>query len=181
MPDAYKIFDFVLAPEDKIKIEYSGPDPFRICGMLSKMLQIRFHGRGKNVFEERFKWDVTSDPREFFVQVRFGDTKFDKFTTFEVKIKIFGLQPSDPKSPKGMIYMEIKPEITTTYKFRNIFEKIIGMPFVWLYHKAIYSNVRRRYMQILKEWTFQLAADIREELGIPYEMPELTGAGRRID
>lgn len=181
MSESYTIFDFVLAPDDKVKVEYNGPDPFRIYGKLSKMLQIIYHGRGKNVFEKQFKWDITSDPREFFFNFLFGDSKFDKFTSFEIKIKALGLQPSDPNSPKGKIYIEIKPEITTTYKFKTIFDKILGMPFVWMYHKAIYSSVRRRYIQILKEQTLELARQIREEYGIPHEMPELTGASRKID
>ncbi len=180
MPSSYKIFDFVLAPEDKITIDYRGPNPFRIYGMMPKTLQIIFHGRGKNVFEDDFRWDVTCEPRDFFFISRFGDAKFDRFTTFEVKIRTFGKQPSDPNGTNGMLYMEIRPEITTEYKFGNIFEKVIAMPFIWLYHKLMYNNVRRRYIQILKERTFKLANAIRDELGIPYEMPELTGAASRV-
>jgi len=177
---SYKIFDYVLAPEDKVKIEYTGPDPFRIYGMLPKMMQIVFHGRGKNIFERQFKWDITSDPREFFFYLMYGDQKFDRFTGFEIKIRSFGMQPSDPNNPNGKIYLEIKGEITTEYKFESKWEQVIGMPFVWLYHRMIYQNTRRRYMQILREQIYKLTDDIRSELGIVeagYETPELTGAG----
>ncbi len=175
----YKIFDYVLAPEDKVKIEYNGPNPFRIYLMLPGLMKKIFHGKGKNIFEESFKWDITTDPREFYFKLKYGDDKFDKFTTFEIKIKAFGMQPSDPNDPNGKIYLEIKPEITTEYKFYNKFEKIIGMPFVWSYHKLIYTETRRRYIQILQERTYKFVDAIRKELGMSYETPELTGAGVR--
>lgn len=180
MAEKYVIFDWVLAPQDKIKIDYKGPNPFRIYGMMSKLLQIIFYGRGKNVFEDSFKWDITGDPREFYFVMRFGDIKIDSRTGFEVSIRVFGVQPSDPTNPNGLLYMEIKPSITTEFKFGNVFEKAIAMPFIWAYHRLIYSNVRRRYMQIIKERTFKFAAAIREELGVPYEMPELMGASSKV-
>jgi hypothetical protein len=180
MVEFYQIYDDVLSPEDKIKIDYKGPNPFRIYGMLPVLLQVIFHGRGKNVFEDSFKWDITSEPREFYFLMRFSDIKFDKFTTYEIILKTFGRQPSDPNSPNGMLLMEIKGTITTKYKFGNVFEKAIALPFVWLYHLLIYSNVRRRYIQILKERIYQLTDEIRKELGVTLETPELTGASSRI-
>ncbi len=180
--ESYKMFDYVLAPSDKLKIEYKGPNPFRIYGMLPKWMQIVFHGRGKNIFEKRFKWDITTDPREFFFELEFGDASLDNFSKPIVKLRVFGMQPSDPNDPNGLIYIEIKPILETEFKFKNRFEKMIGMPFVWTYHKLVYNDVRRRYIQILKEQTFKLAAAIREELGITeagFEMPELSGAGVR--
>ncbi len=180
--ESYTIFDYVLVPADKLKIEYKGPNPFRIYGMLPGMLQNVFKGRGKNIFEQKFKWDITSDPREFFFEMRFSDAGFDQFTKFEIKLRVFGMQPSDPNDPNGMIYIEIKPEITTEYKFQNKFQRMIGMTVVWTYHKLIYQDVRRRYIQILKERTYELADQIRTEFGISgagFEMPELSGAGIR--
>jgi len=176
----YVIFDYVLAPDDKIRIDYRGPNPFRIYVMISELLQNIFHGRGKNVFEDSFKWDITDSPPTFYFRFRFGDVKFDRFTTYEIKIRVFGAQPKDPNDPNGLLYMEIKPEMTTAYKFGNVFEKAIAIPFIWLYHKLMYNNVRRRYIQILKERTFKFAQAIRDELGIPYEMPELSGAASRV-
>jgi len=180
--EKYVIFDYVLAPEDKIKIEYTGANPFRIYLMLPKWLQTFFHGRGKNIFENDFKWDVTGDPREFYFQLMYGDDKFDRFTKFEIKIRAFGMQPSDPNDPNGRIYIEIKGEMTTTFNFNNRFQKAIGMPFVWAYHRLIYQNTRRRYMQILREGIHKLNDAIRTELGVVeagLETPELTGAGVR--
>lgn len=180
MADSYTITDDVLAPDDKIRIDFNGANPFRIYGMLPKLLQTVFHGRGKNVFEYKFKWDVTGDPREFYFVVHYEDMKFDKFTRYEMTFTTIGKQPSDPNSPDGMFYMELKGKIITEYKFKSLAEKAIAMTFIWLYHRLIYSKVRRRYMQILKERIYQVADAIRKEFGIPLEVPELTGASARL-
>lgn len=179
-PISYVIFDYVLSPEDKLKIEYKGPNPFRVYGKIPKLLQDIFYGRGMNIFEESFKWDITDSPPSFYFKIRFDDAKFDRFTRYQIYIKVFGAQPSDLNDPNGLLYMEIMPVITTTYEFSNVFEKSIAIPFIWMYHKFMYNNVRRRYMQMLKERTFRFAAAIRSELGIPYEMPELSGAASRV-
>jgi len=140
----YVIFDYIFTPDDKIRIEYKGPDPIgKVYSKLSKNLQIIFHGRGKNVFEDQFKWDITDSPPTFYTAYRLSDAKFDRFTKYEVRIKIFGAQPKDLNDPNGLLYMEIKPVIITTYKFGNVFEKAMALPFIWLYHLLIYNNVRR--------------------------------------
>jgi hypothetical protein len=149
--------------------------------MLPKLLQVVFHGRGKNVFEYKFKWDVTGDPRDFYFVLRYEDIKFDRFTLYNITITAIGKQPSDPNNPEGMLYMEIKGRIETEYKFKSLPEKAVAMPFIWLYHRLLYNNVRRRYMQILKERIYKVDDAVRKELGITLETPELTGASARLE
>jgi len=128
---SYKIAEEVLVPAGAISIEFKGKNPFRIYHKLGGMLQTIFHGRGKNIFERSFKWDITGDPIDFFVETWFDDSRFDR-------------------------------------------------GFIWLYHRLMYNNVRRRYIQIMKEWVYSLEVAIREEYGIPLEKPELTGASSRV-
>jgi hypothetical protein len=180
MADSYTIVDSVFAPDDKIKLNYSGPNPWRIYLAFPKLMQLIYHGRGKNIFEDKFKWDVTSDPRDFYFQLRFDDVKLDARTKFVTSIMGLGRQPSDINSPDGTIYIEMKCMITTKYDFANTFEKYIGMSFIWLYHRLWYSNIRRRYIQILKEQTLQLMDAARKELGVPLDAPELSGAAARM-
>lgn len=178
--ESYRIREEVFAPKGAVSIDYKGKDPFRLYNKLSVLLQSIFHGRGKNVFERSFKWDITSDPREFFVEMWFDDARFDARTNYRIRVRMHGFQPSNPESPNGICRIELKAFLDTEYKFGNIFEKIIGMPFIWLYHRLIYNDVRRRYLQIMKEWAYKLEVAIREEYGMPFEKPELTGAGPRL-
>jgi len=176
----YKISEEVLTPSGVTTIDYKGKDPFRLYFKLSGLLQSVYHGRGKNIFERSFKWDVTSDPPEFFVEMWFDDWKFDKFTRPQIRVRMHGYQPSDPEKPNGICRVEIKVLLATEYNARSAFEKAIALPFVWLYHRLIYNEVRRRYMQILKERTHKLEVAIREEYGVPFEKEELSGGPPRL-
>jgi len=180
MVKSFKITDDILTPDDKIRIDYRGPNPFRVYGSIPRLMQIFFHGRGLNVFEDHFKWDITTDPRDFYFVIRFDDMKVDRLTKFNIITITIGRQPSDPNSPDGMFYMEIKGRIWTEYEFKGILDKIMGTPFIWLYHRLIYNNVRRRYIQMVREWVFKFADSVRKEFGIPSETPELTGASSRV-
>ncbi|MBN2252155.1 MAG: hypothetical protein JW701_00550 [Kosmotogaceae bacterium] len=178
--ESYTLFDEALSPSSVIVINYKGENPFRLYGEITKMMQIVYHGRGKNIFEKSFKWDITSDPREFSFDVWFDDAKFDNRTRPLIRVRCHGQQPSDPKSPNGICKIEIKPLIRTEYKFKHPLEKQIAMSIIWLYHRLIYNDVRRRYMQILREQTFDLERRIRELYNMPLEQPELSGGPPRL-
>ena len=184
--ESFTIVDDVLSPNDKLTIEFKGPNPFKLYGKVNALMQVIFHGRGKNVSEEKFKWDITSDPRDFYFFFKWIDDRFDKFTRPEYSILGLGRQPSDPNAPNGALYIEIKAKLTTEYKFgpkdREVtsVEKAVATSFIWMYHRLLYSAVRRRYLQIMKERTYKFAEAIRKELGIPFEMPDLSGADVRV-
>jgi len=178
--ESYKIWDEALAPKAAVTIDYKGENPFRLYHVLPKLMQIIFHGRGKNIFERSFKWDITSDPREFSFEIWFDDAKFDGHTRPKVRVRCHGFQPSDPKSPNGICRIEIKAWVETTYDFGNVFEKAIAMPFIWMYHRLWYNDIRRRYIQMLKEQVYKLEVAIRELYGMPFEKPELTGGPPRL-
>ena len=177
---SYRIEEEVLTPKGAISIDYKGKNPFRLYHVLPAMLQNIFKGRGKNIFERSFKWDITSDPIEFSFEVWFEDWKFDSRTRPRIRVRVHGQQPSDLEKPNGIVKIEIKVLMATTYEFHNVFEKAIAMPFIWLYHRLIYNDVRRRYMQILKERTFQLESEIRKLYGMPFEKEDLSGGPPRL-
>jgi hypothetical protein len=180
----YSIEEEVLAPAGEISINYKGSNPFRIYRMLPKMLQLIFHGRGKNIFERSFKWDITTDPREFSFDIWFEDAKMggDARSRQKIRVRCHGHQPSDPNSPNGIIKIAIKAWLTTSYGFNSQFEKMMKYSFVWMYHRLWYNNIRRRYLQILKEQCYKLEKAIREAYGIEgvFEKPELTGGPPRL-
>jgi len=183
---SFSIIDDVLSPNDKLVIEYKGPNPFRLYGKVNGLMQVIFHGRGKNVSEEKFKWDITSDPRDFFFLFKWIDDRFDKYSKPEYSILGLGKQPSDPNSPNGALYIELKAKLNTEFKFGpkdrelTFIEKAFATSFIWLYSRLIYAAVRRRYLQIMKERVYKFAAEIRKELGVTLEMPELSGADVRV-
>ena len=156
--------DDVLAPKDKIAIEYYGPNPFAVYPGLKGLIQVIFHARGQHIFETQFRWDITADPRPFFISMHLN-LSLDRFTRLIVPMKIFGTQPSDP-TKNGKLLVEIQGRITTTYPISTIWQRIFVEPFVWVYHHSIYNDVRRRYIQIGKEGIEKLGMEIRSTLNI---------------
>jgi len=156
--------DDVLAPKGAEVIEYYGPNPFAIYPKLKGLLQVIFHARGQHVFETQFRWDITSDPRQFFVLMHL-ERGLDNFTRLFVHLRIFGGQPTDP-SKNGRLMVEISGRILTQYPAGTVWQKIIVGPFIWAYHHLIYNNVRRRYIRIGKEGIERLQKEIRSTLSL---------------
>lgn len=156
---AYVIEDDILAPKGAIVIEYRGSNPFAIYPRVADLLMTIFEAKGLHIFEDDFRWDVTSDPRPFFIRIHL-DKGLDKFTRGIVSVRLQGKQPTDPKK-SGSVEILIGGRITTSYPIETIFQKIVIKPFVWLYHSLIYDNIRRKYIQIYKAGIERLEAEIR--------------------
>jgi len=160
----YAITDDVLAPKGVITIEYYGKNPFSIYPRISRNLQVIFHARGKDIFEDEFRWDVTADPNPFFIKVHL-DKGLDKWTTMYIRLKIFGTQPTNPNKD-GKMVLEISGDLITRYPTGTAWQKAIVTPFVWLYHHLIYNNIRRRYLKIGLEGIEKLETEFRSILGL---------------
>lgn len=160
----YVIEDDILAPKGVIVIEYRGPDPFAIYPRIPGLLMTIFEAKGLHIFEDDFRWDITADPRPFFIKTRLNKG-LDKFTRGVVSVRLQGKQPTDPKKP-GSVEILIGGKITTRYPIDTVFQKIVIKPFVWLYHTLIYDNIRRKYIQTYKAGIERLEAEIRSTFNL---------------
>lgn len=161
---AYVIEDDILAPKGVILIEYRGPNPFAIYPKLRDFLMTIFEAKGLHIYEDDFRWDITGDPRSFFIKTRL-EKGLDKFTKGTVSLQLQGKQPIDPRK-SGSVEMRVGGKITTEYPIKTVFQKIVIKPFVWLYHNLIYDNIRRRYIKIYKAGIERLEAEIRSTFNL---------------
>ena len=166
---ALRIVDDALAPKGAVVYEYYGPNPFSIYFGLSGILQSIFHVRGKDIFEDQFRWDTTGDPRQFFL--RFHMNKgMDKFTEGNVNIKVYGMQPINSESKEGKLLIEISGDLETSFFSKDApmtaLQKIILEPFVWIYCHLWYYKIRRQYLHFLQDGVEQLEAEFRKKLGL---------------
>jgi len=160
----FVINDDILAPKPKIVVEYRGPNPFAIYPRIGGLLQGIFQARGVNYFEDDFRWDVTSDPRQFLLRMHL-EKGFDKFSEGRVDLKIIGHQPLDPKK-NGAIFIEISANIKTKYPSSTPFQKLIVLPFMFLYHYVYYNRIRRQYMRRYRVGVEKLEAEIRSTFNL---------------
>ena len=102
---AYVYQDDVLAPKGLIWFSYEGQNPFSIYAGLGEDFQQIFEVKGKDIFEDDFKWDITADPHPFYIRFHI-DKKFDKYTKGHIHVAFHGVQPTDPnKKGRLMAYL----------------------------------------------------------------------------
>ena len=169
---AFTFEDDLIQPR-KIEIfEYKGPNPFRVVGMLPRLLQVIFYGKGLYMYEDDFRWDITADPRPFFVKLRFQKV-IDRFTEGIVRLKIWGKQPSDPNSPNGQLLIEFDGLIRTKFEIgkgpfdvlRKLPEPLL-YPFLYLYFLAFYTRVRRQYIKSWASGMEKLQKEVRSSFNL---------------
>ncbi|MEM5829824.1 MAG: hypothetical protein QW040_03820 [Candidatus Aenigmatarchaeota archaeon] len=159
--------DSILAPRDKIEINYKGPNPFQLYKKMdSNFFQSRFEIGGTDFMERDFRWSADSDPHPFFIRL-FIHKDYDKYTEAWFEILFQGVQPSDP-TKEGNVKITIGGNLRTKFELETGFQQT---PFyrglLWFYIKFFYANLRRKYLKDAQRRIEELVREIREWAGMP--------------
>jgi len=176
---ALRLEDDCLAPQPKMKIDYTGPNPFAVCNAIRPLLITIFEIEPKDVWERDFRWDISTDPHGFFVRV-YADKGLDSRSSIFAEVTIQGVQPSDPKKD-GKVTILIGGKLRTSYPLDSAFKRspiysgitrlggfaeVGGL--IWLYHRLFYEDVRRNYIKYQCNRRLEaLWREIRKMLGVP--------------
>jgi hypothetical protein len=156
------IDDDILAPSDVIKIKFEGKNPFSVVPTMLATLKYVMKLSGKDVRETDIRWDVTSDPREFY-GMWMGIKKNDRWTKTFARIIAQGAQSSTDKT--GWINIELKGYIKTEYEYSTFIQK----SFWWFYNYMFYYRQRRMYLERAKDDLFMIKERLMTQLGIAPE------------
>ncbi len=126
--------DNLSYPKEKEIIKYTGPEPFRIYGSMGNLFKDVFELAGKDVFEDKIKWDALTDNKSFNVKWHV-EKKFDGWTKVEVIVVILGKQNS--KTREGDIIITVVPTFITEIDM-GFFQKT----FWWMYYFIYYKKKR---------------------------------------
>ena len=151
--------DDLLAPREFIEIKFQGKEPFNVCTMFPRMLIDVMKISGKDVFETDIRWDVTSDPREFY-GVWMGIKKNDRWTKTFVRILAQGEQSSTDKT--GNITIRLKGYVKTEYEYSTFIQR----SFWWFYNYMFYYKQRRMYLERAKDDIHMLRDRLMKQLGM---------------
>ena len=155
--------DDCLAPRRYIRIVYSGPDPFSAyratSGMLVRVIEID----PADYMERDFRWDVSGDPRGFYVRA-IAEKRMDARSVIHFEIIMQGKQPSDP-SKNGELTILIGARLRTEYDLRTPFQQSsFYKGLLWLYNFFFYFKVRRSYIKMCNEWLLKVEKAYRSLL-----------------
>ncbi|MEM5801927.1 MAG: hypothetical protein QXQ18_00880 [Candidatus Aenigmatarchaeota archaeon] len=159
----WRLEDDCLAPTATLRIDFEGPNPFLIYQRAGEILRRIFQVETADYWERDFRWDISSDPRDFFVRI-FINKGVDVRTKILAEVVMQGKQPSDP-SKNGKVTIFISARLITEYRMDTIFQKSpIYKFFLWLYHKTLYNEVRRGYLSFCQNLLTKVYNEFRSVL-----------------
>jgi hypothetical protein len=157
--------DDCLASGRYIRIVYNGPNPFLAYQSTFSLMQRILEIDPSDYQERDFRWDISDDPRGFYVRA-IVEKKMDSRTTIYVEIIMQGSQPSD-SSKNGNLTILIGGRIKTEYKLDSQFQQSsIYRALLWLYNFFFYFRIRRGYIKICNDWLTRVSKAYRELLKI---------------
>lgn len=174
----WKMEDDCLTPEARYRIDYIGPEPFKIVSEMKETLRQTLGKETKDVWERDFRWDITGDPRAFYMRWMVSE-KSDANTMILWEVTVQGLQPADStKNGKAVIF--IGGVVMTNWELNSAFKKtplyngkikIFGKyemgGLLWVYHRLFYNDVRRVSIHKCAEKCEELFLMMRRTLKIP--------------
>lgn len=162
----WRFEDDCLVPERRIRLDFTGPNPFRIHGVIRGMLERIFEVEAIDLWERDFRWDIVGDPRTFYMRF-YVNKGVDAYTAMFVEITIQGEQPSDP-TKIGRVTIFIGGRLITLYDLDTAFKQTPFYKFLrWLHHRLFYNEVRRGYLRLCVELIGKLIKELKEVYGMP--------------
>jgi hypothetical protein len=157
--------DDCLAPARTIRINFTGPNPFRVYPPIRRMLGTLLEIRGKNIWERDFRWDFSSDPRDFFVRI-VAQKSCDAWTKAYIELIFQGKQPTDP-TKDGDLVIQITPKLITAMPEDTVWQRTPIYKFLrWFYLRYFYNDARRTLLDYCVSWTNKLNSELQKLLGI---------------
>jgi hypothetical protein len=155
--------DDCLAPERYVRIVYNGPNPFQVYqssyAIFRKVMEID----PADYQEREFRWDITGDPRDFYVRV-IVQKNLDARSSIYFEIIMQGKQPTDP-SQNGTLTILIGAKLKTEYALNTPFQQSsFYRALLWLYNRFFYFGVRRRYIKMCNDWITNIVKAYRKLL-----------------
>jgi len=158
--------DDCLTPQGRIKIEYRGKNPYAMVQKSKAILQKVFEIEAKDYWERDFRWDTTSEPRQFFIRT-YANKGIDLRSTVLAEVVFQGVQPSDPDKDGALIIFigaKLKTEFNFTTKIQNL-PMYRGL--IKIYNFIFYNKVRRQYLVLCNQWLDRVNREFRLALSLP--------------
>jgi hypothetical protein len=161
--------DDCLVPERVLRIDFKGPNPFKLYGAVPQFLRSIFDVRGKDVYEKEFRWDNTGDPRDFFSRfvVRKG---YDMWSVVWAEVTMQGKQPSDPNKD-GEVFILLTGKLLTRSPENTPWARTgVYKSIRWLSFRTLYNDVRKNMMEECRIKINDLKRSLEKTLGMQAEV-----------
>jgi hypothetical protein len=161
MSESIEFIDNLVYPKEKEVIKFNGFEPFGFYYKARNIFLNVFELSGKDIFEEKLKWDATGEDKSYWVKWHF-EKKMDSWSKVKLSITFQGAQNS--RTRLGTSSISLKPTFET-----KVDVGFLQRPFWWIYYYIFYK--KRRIIEFYRAKTIfnQFKLKIGEVYGMAVE------------
>jgi len=150
-----------------ITLKYAGPNPQNIYEKAKEIATTLWALEPGAIQEKEMNWDRTGLGEKFSIKMEIVKD-LDLFSYLFMKLEIEGeSKPSRQFGKEGNATVKIEPSIRTEYPQDTIFQRSIFYEFFRvLYHKLIYEDTRKKYLQQCREDSVRLQEELKSFLNL---------------
>lgn len=150
-----------------LTLRYSGPNPQTIYEKAKDIATTVWALEPGAIQEKEVNWDRSGLGEKFSMKLEVVKD-MDVFTFLLIRINISGeTKPSKQFGKEGSATLEVEPIMRTEYPQDTLLQRSIFYEF-WrvLYHKVIYEDTRKKYLQQCKEDAIRFQEELKSFLNL---------------
>jgi hypothetical protein len=156
------IRDDLMAPSDTVKINYRGPNPAGILGLMPDLIRNTMKISSKDLFETDLRWDNSSENNTFYA-MWMGKRTEDNWSKTFIRAVAQGTQNAKDKT--GDFNLQLKGWLATKYDYSNFFQR----GFWFIYNYKFYHEQRRKYIDNGKDDILEMKSIVLSKFRIGQE------------
>ncbi len=166
----WRLEDDCISKSAKLTLNYAGPNPLNVYNKIRTILMRTIGVKREHIWERDFRWDITADPRGFFIRM-YVNKKMDARTAILFELIFQGKQPVDPNK-NGTLTMGINARIYTDYSLDSTFQQsVFYRSLLRVWYMLFYNEVRRGMLDECGKLIDEVLMKVRSELGLETKGP----------
>jgi hypothetical protein len=153
--------------QPSLTLKYSGPNPQNIYSKSKEIATTLWALEPGAIQEKESNWDRTGLGEKFSIKMEITKD-LDQFTFLFMKLDIEGeAKPNRQFGKEGSASVKIESSIRTEYPQDTVFQRSIFYEF-WrvFFHKFVYEDKRKKYLQDCKEETIRFQEELKSFLNL---------------
>jgi hypothetical protein len=150
-----------------LTLKYSGPNPQNIYEKAKEIATTIWALEPGAIQEKEVNWDRTGMGEKFTVRIEITKD-LDLFSFMLIRMDIDGeAKPSRQFGKEGNVSVKVESIIRTEYPQDTLWQKSLFYEFFRvLYHRLIYEETRKKYLQECKENTIRFQEELKSFLNL---------------
>lgn len=163
-----QIHDDCLTPGMPVlSISYNGPNPQNVYKKIKELFMTIWKVEPSEIQEKNISWDRSSASEKFSMGIEVTKD-LDRYSYMVISVDLSGdVKPSKQFGKEGFVSIKIKGAVKTEYPQDTTWQRSIFYEmFRVFYHKAIYQDIRSKYIQDCNSSLMSFQEEIKSFLNL---------------